>query len=407
MIQKILSKKIFKDAAWYTIANIVIQVSSLVGVLFVSRYLGPTNLGLYSFVQNLVAVFVTILSSMDIYANWHIVQSSNFYYELVKYTKQKAVLTSGVLVLFVVFNILTLPKDVFLLSLLLIVPIVSNVFASFVFVLQHENKTKFIASAMIVSALVILGLKVAAVLAQQPLGVFVAINSLDGIILILLSTVYLYKREDKGEKYKIQIGDFKQLFSASIFPFLYMVTWLAVVRVDQFFIPVYFNAYTLGVYAAAVKVIEMTNVLVVIMQSLIIPRVAQLQHPDKNLSKTHISIYLYGVFGFLSAGAIYILAPFIVPVLFGSSYQETVQILQVYAWSIPGLFISYLFAVIAMSKKSYKEMAFISSSVAVLAVVLSFFAARSGNILLVASVSVIVYTAAALISYIRWRKGFL
>lgn len=406
-MKKLLKKRIVQDAFFYTATNVIVQLSSLVGVLFVSRYLGPTNLGLYSFAQNYIAAFVTILSGLDVYAHWHIAKSTDYYTELILYTKQKIVLTCFVILFFLTFSFTSLPSDVFLLSLLLVFPIVMSAFSGFVFMLQYQNNTKLITSAMISSALLILFLKLMAVYLKLSLAAFVAINSFDGFIITALCIYSIVNKEKKIPKQKLHISGFLKLFKASFFPLIYILTWFVVVRVDQFFVPVYFNAYTLGVYSAAVKVIEMTNVLIVIMQSLIVPRVTLLQNPTEDIKRTNISVYIYGILGIFSSVAICMLAPFVTKILFGPSFSDTIKILQVYAWSIPGLFISYLFAVIAMSKKSYKSLAYISTILSVFAVTASFFAAKSGSIISVAFVSVVVYTSSAVIFYITWRKGFL
>jgi O-antigen/teichoic acid export membrane protein len=406
-MKELLQKRIFKDAFLYSITNVVVQASSLLGVLFVSRYLGPTNLGLYSFVQNYIAAFVTILSGIDIYAHWHIVQAKNQYSEMVLYTKQKAVLTSIVIVVFVALSYFTLPSDIFALSLLLIIPLCTSIFSAYIFVLQYQNKTKLITTAMMASAILILGLKLLAVVCSLSLSYFVAINSLDGILLAILCVLALSNSKPEYTKQKLQLSGFRTLLTVSFFPIIYICSWFVVTRVDQFFVPLYFNAYTLGTYSAAVKVIEMTNVLIVIMQSLIIPRVLSLQDPARDSKRTHLSVYIYGGLGVATSGLITIFAPLITHILFGLEYTDTIAILRVYAWSIPGLFVNYLFVVIALSKKSYKLLAGVSISLAVVATTLSWYAAESGNVLLVASVSVLVYTISACTLYITWRKGIL
>ena len=405
-LKNLFKKRIIQDTLWYSATNVIIQISSLIGVLFVSRYLGPTNLGLYSFLQNYLAFFVTIFSGLDIYANWHIVQSKDYYSELIKYTKIKTRITLFLLVLFGVFSYITLPSDLFPLSLLFVIPVATSIFSSYVFILQYQNSTKRIAGTMMVSSLLLVVAKLVAVYYKLSLFAFVAINSLDGMLVVLVCVYYLTQKNN-APKISLTKKDFTDLFSASFFPLVYVFFWFVVVRIDQFFIPIYFNARELGLYSSAVKVIEMTNVLIVIMQAILLPRVALLHSPITDKDKTHLSIYLYSFFGIVSSVSIYLLAPFIVITLFGPDFTDAISILRVYAWSIPGLFISYLFSVIAMSKRSYKVLAHTSVFLALTAGLLSYFTAQSGDVLLVASVSVFIYTLSALLFYILWRRGIL
>lgn len=403
-MKQFFQKRIVKDATMYISTNAIIQASSFIGVLIVSRYLGPTNIGIYSFVQNYIAAFVTIISGFDVYANWSIVHSKNFYHELIKYTKLKSIIIVALTIPFIFLSFLVLPRAIFLLSLLLILPILTNIFSSFIFVLQYQNKVKLVTVAMTVSAVFLLLLKIIAVLLKLPLGFFIAINAFDGVILSAFCVYYMQTRQKVTDVHKVTFNDFLKLCSLSFFPVAYVCATFIFVRVDQFFVPLYFNAYRLGVYSVAVKVVEMSNIIAVILQALVIPRVFLLQNPDKDRVLTHTVALAYLFFGLITACGIYVLAPHLTQTLFGSSYNDAIGILKIYAWSIPGLFVSNFFAVIAMSRRSFKQLALMSIFLASLAVVLSFFAAKIGSITLVASVSVFVYTTSAVMFYIAWRQ---
>lgn len=408
MLQNFLKRRIVKDAFLYSVSQFLIQLSSLLGILLVSRYLGPTNLGVYSFAQNYLAAFITVVSGMDIYANWSCVQGEKYYESLTKYTKIKASIMFVIIFFFLVFSFLSLPKAIFVYSLLLVLPMVTSIFSSYVFVLQYKNKSELLAKVTTISALVLLVAKVLAVYVQAPLYIFIAINSLDGGFVCAVSYFYIF-RNNKNNNYDTSVSfeDYKKIAAVSILPVIYVVTWFVLVRIDQFLIPAYFSAYSLGIYSAAVKVTEMTNVLIVILQSLIVPRVFLLQSPEKDMKRTHLSLLVYVTLGVLSAGLICVFAPRIVTMLFGKEYAEAVPLLRVYAWTIPGLFASYFFGVIAMSKQTYKELALVSSILAVFSVLLSLLAATFGSVLLVALVSVIVYNFSACIFYVSWRLGRL
>jgi O-antigen/teichoic acid export membrane protein len=404
MIRQFLQRKIVRDASWYTVANAIVQISSLIGVLFVSRYLGPTNLGLYAFVQNVTAVFVTVLASMDIYANWHIVSNTEKEKELSIYTYQKLYIAIMLCIILGVFSFLFLPRDVSILTLSLCIPILTSVFSSYIFIAQHKSNARLVAVGIGASALLLLILKLGAVFAGSSLQYFVIINSLDGILLTLLCVLAYKKQEGQAFfRYKPKKQDFIHLAQGSFFPLLYLLFWFVVVRLDQFLVPLYFNAFSLGVYSSAVKVIEMTNVIIVIMQALIIPRIVQINNPETGLRSMHIAIALYLCAGLGTAVAIFVLAPFVVEILFGQDFIQTVSILRVYAWSIPGLFVSYLFSVVFMSQKNFKLLALHAAFFAIVTSTLLMFVFIKKGIVATASVSIIVYTASACVYYILWR----
>jgi O-antigen/teichoic acid export membrane protein len=231
---------------------------------------------------------------------------------------------------------------------------------------------------------------------------------LDGLLLVILATYYIFIIKGSLVKsQKIKRQSFTKLIKNSVYGVIYISFWYLVTRADQFVIPVYFNAYSLGVYSAAVKVIEMSNVLIVILQLLVLPRIISILGEDSGSRKMHITIAIYLIAGVLAAGMVQMLAPVLVGILFGSAFVETISILRVYAWSIPGLFVSYLFSVVAMANSTIKPLAVHSVLTAVVMLAGLFYVADKGNMLAVASVSVIVYTISATTLYIMWRKKYI
>lgn len=50
LLKRISEMSIIHQFSWYTFGQIFVQLFSFLGVIITARYLGPTNLGLYSFV---------------------------------------------------------------------------------------------------------------------------------------------------------------------------------------------------------------------------------------------------------------------------------------------------------------------------------------------------------------------
>lgn len=407
MIKSFFKRKIVKDGVLYTSANIVVQLSSLIGVLFVSRYLGPTNIGIYSFLQNYVAGFLTVFMGIDMYVNWQIVKSQDVRAGLHHYIRQKASILLPLLALGILLSYLILPSDIVRFLPLLCIPVITSIFTSSVFILQYQNKAKFVTLAMISSSILLLLFKVTAVLTEQSFIVFVAINSLDGLILIALCSYYILANKKDGKKIPKSPLRLVDLIVSAKYFIIYICFWYIVTRADQFFVPAYFDAYSLGVYTSAVKVVEMSNVLIIILQSIILPRMAYIESEKGATKRMHMTLALYAALGLAAALSIQILAPFIVSVLFGAEFIATAGILKVYAWSIPGLFVSYLFTLVAMSNNTIRSLAVHSVFTSAGTILLLMFLSQSKNILYIAWASVAVYTMSALALYIMWRKKYI
>ena len=406
IIQKIKRKRVVRDAFWYTLANIVMQLSSLLGVLFVSRYLGPVNVGLYSFIQNYIAIFTTFLVALDTYAQWSLVKENDPISALYKYIKIKTIVTVFIIFVLVGISVFVLPPDLLQYLFIMLIPFFTSIFAPFIFVLQYQNQSKRVAIGMILSSIFLVMGKIGAVFAEAPLSVFILINSLDGIVLTILC-VYYVSSQNKTVTQKIRVSDFINLGKNAVYPLIYLCTWYIVIKADQFFVPLYFDARSLGIYSSAVKVVEMSNVLVVIAQSLIIPRMVQISHPETDTKKMHYTILLYLGLGACATMMIELFAPLAVKILFGPQFTETTAVLRVYALSIPGLFVSYLFVAVALSKQNFKNLSIFSSVLTIITLGLLYFASRLDSLLAFAYVSVFIYTAGAFVSYVLWRNKYI
>ena len=405
-------KAIFSETVWYTIANFYVQITSLLRVIFVSRYLGPTNIGIYSFVQNYIAVFVTVITAIDIYINWEIVSKENKKQELIRFTKIKAYITAPLLFFLIIFANIFLPKDVFLLTLILCLPLCTSVFSGFVFLAQYNKLAKLYSIGLILSSSILLLFKVLAITNNADLRMFIFINSLDGLLLATLCTVYLLSGYYKNSKEnlnnsKITFKDIFETLKSSRWTFSYIVLWFFVLKADQFFVPVYFNAESLGLYASSVKVVEMANILIVIMQAVLIPRIAKISNVENIASRKilHKVMWVYLSIGLISALFVSFFSDLIIYFLFGTSFSGTAEILRVYAWSIPPLFVSYLFSIIFMHRKNFKLLAAQAFFVCFLNVTLLYAISSYRNIYYLAYVSVFVYSISAFVYYLLWRKN--
>ena len=117
-IERLKNRSIVKEFSWHTFSAIVTQLFAFVSIIFVSRYLGPTNLGLFAFVQNYLAIFVTILGGMDFYFTYHIAKSHNHVKDVFVYFVQKTQIAIILFVFGAVLSFIFLPKDVFILSII-------------------------------------------------------------------------------------------------------------------------------------------------------------------------------------------------------------------------------------------------------------------------------------------------
>jgi O-antigen/teichoic acid export membrane protein len=137
-----------------------------------------------------------------------------------------------------------------------------------------------------------------------------------------------------------------------------LVLWQLIARIDQLVIATFSNAYSLGLYAAAVRIAEVPNVFSGILYTALVSRIAILEKGGKESSGKDFKkmFLLYFVLGsFFAIGEI-ITAPLLVHILYGQKFIEAVPILRAYALSIPGSFIlTYSFSVYGVRNKQEQQ----------------------------------------------------
>lgn len=406
MLKKVLKKKIVKDAAFLSASHLVVQLCGLCGSLLTFRYLGPSNIGVTAFLQNYLTLFVTLFSGIDLYANWKIAASSRWGKKVAEYTLFKFVLVFLASILFLVTAKLFFPEDIFLLSGISLIPLFASIFGPYVFLIQFQNKIKLQSIAMVTSAVLLLLLKCLAVYFHLSLIYFIFITSLDGILLAVAAYFSLRRFTDSVNLMSAYYEGVL-ILKRSVFSVLYVYSWFFIIKIDQLFLPLFLSIDKLGLYSSAVKVTELANVFVVLLQSLLVPRVASLYEGKDSYRNMIVGLSVYFSFSVCISFLLSFFSPVWIFLLFGDKFQASSAILTVYAWTLPGIFITNFLSVLAFSKRKYRLLAFTGMGLLCLSAPLTYFAAHSGNVLFIAGVSVFIYSLSAVTLLVLWKKKML
>ncbi len=406
-IKSILIRPIFKELSWYTFAQVFIQGASFLSVIIVSRYLGPTNLGVYSFVINYVGAFLTVIGGMDFYFTWELAKSENQQEDLKEYIGHKFNVYVILSVLGLVSAWYILPKDVaIMVSIMLVTVCLQSLNAFFIYAVV-KNKAKLVAVVQMSSAWLLLIVKISLVLLKAPLVWFVAVSSVDLILSgIIFATYFLMMPE-----WRKSLSSFRLPTFASSFAFLFsirlsiasLVFWQLLLRVDQLILATISNAYNLGIYSAAVKISDVPNFLAGILSMALTSRISNISQQNtiesrKNLKR--IMLYYTGV-GVIISAVFLVFAPLAVHILYGSRFIESVPVLRAYSLSIPGMFLISFFTSMYGARDRYHHQVAIFSVALIVNVLLVYALTPLYGLAGTASATVIAYTFAALLFYIN------
>jgi PST family polysaccharide transporter len=184
-----------KEISMYGSSQIIIQGSSFLAITMVSRYLGPTNLGLYSFAQSYMSTSLVIIGGFDFFYSWQLAKSNDRHNVVKNYLLQKLSVMAIILTPAIVFAYISFPTDVFYLSLSTFIPIIFYPFTAFWTYAQIDKRAKLVSIAGSVAALLSLIIKVVLVYLHAPLIAFAFMAGFDLVIgSVLVAIVFLSTR---------------------------------------------------------------------------------------------------------------------------------------------------------------------------------------------------------------------
>ena len=442
-LKKINELPIFREFKLYTFSNVFQQVASFVSILFVSRYLGPNNLGLYSFVQNYGILYITIIAGSDYYYMWSLARSEDKAATLRDYLVAKLYLSVLLTTLAVSIAYLTLPHDVFVLIGIFMAPLFLHSLLAFHLYALHEKRAKLVSFIQSITVTCSILLKLLLVYIQAPLAYFVATAAVDVFMSGIFFFLYFVYIDDKNSFFDFKSFKFIQSIQKSAIFFwniklsiVAVFLWQLLLRADQLilgalaqfntllhvllgkyessllvekvlnkyqsFVDVNNSAtYMMGIYSAAIKIAEVPNVLAGVIYLVLISRMTKMVDADNEQSKSKLKkiFYLYIALGLVMAIFIILVAPLATHIIYGEKFIGVADVLRVYALSIPAMYaLYYYFSVFgAEGRHRLQVIVFLSSLFINILLVLTL--TPLYGLMGTASATVVAYTLAAIIFY--------
>jgi polysaccharide transporter, PST family len=332
------AQKIIVNIGWLSIDRILrLGVGVFISV-WVARYLGPEQFGLWSY----AIAFVSLFSAFATLGLDSIVVR-----DLVRDPSSKEETLGTAFVLKLIGGIVTL-----LLSMSSIFFIHSNletywlvgilafgtVFLAFDtvdFWFQSQVKSKYTVYAKNAAFIVASAIKIALVLLHMPLISFVLVGLLE-VILGALGMIMVYRHNhEKLWSWRFSYIRAKELMQSSWLLILSGLVIIIYMRIDQIMIGQILGEKSVGIYSAAVKLSEAWYFLPIAIVSSVFPSIVESKNKDEILYKQRIQRLLTTmvILACLIAIPITFLSKFIIVFLYGEKFIEASSSLIILAWT--------------------------------------------------------------------------
>lgn len=358
-------RKYFKNTGWMMLAKILSLIISFVTTIFIARKLGPENYGQLSYAISFVGLF-SFIATMGL--------DQVLFRDLVKYPDKKNKYLGSAFIIRMVAAFLAIAAclivAIFLsnndVSEILIFIIAStfifNAFQIINYEFQAIAQAKYPSIVSLIIVIILNILKLIIIATGKGVIYLAFILLLESILYAgFYILIYKWKLKKRMLDWKFDkttslnlIRDSWPMIFASAFALIYA-------RIDQVMIKNMIDTSSVGIYDAAVRVSEAWYFVPGIIISSLFPAIVN-SRERKDIYRERLKklLILLVSLSVIVALAVSIFAPFIIKILYGSEFMDSVNILKIYIWSgvwfsIGMLVTSYLVA------ENFRKILFFSS----------------------------------------------
>lgn len=329
--------KYFANTSWLFFERIIRIIISFVVVIYVVRYLGPKDFGLYSYVLSFTWLFISISTlGLETISVREIVKKPKKKDEIVGTVFSLRFLGSISAILLIVVTLL-LSHEKLSTSVLILIASSAFIFQSFSAIEYYFRamvKAKYNVYALSASVIFSSALKVILILVEAPLIYFIAAFTFEYFVLAI-GLVLVYK----ANSYKILNWNYSKIFAKSIL----MDSWplalsgiavMIYMKIDQVMIKHIISEESVGFYAAAVRLCESWYFIPVTLCNSIFPAIVNAKNVSEEFYNNRMQ-KLYDLLAWLAIGIavpVTFLSEEIIYLLFGSEFTPAATVLTIYIW---------------------------------------------------------------------------
>jgi O-antigen/teichoic acid export membrane protein len=348
-------QQIVGNSGWLLLDRVVRSGVAFIIIIWLARYLGPQQFGVFNYVLAFVAICNALATfGLEDIVVRELVHSPSGRDEILGTAFVLKLLGGGISFITAITVIGWLrPGDD---SMLLLVGVAAA--GSFFLALDVVDywfrsavQSKYTVIARIISAIILNLSKVGLILFKAPVLAFIIATFLEVALAGVLLVVMYRMRAGKVTAWKATRVRAASLLKSSWPLFFSVMVVMIYLKIDQVMIGEILGEQEVGIYSAAVRLVEMWYIVPAIIVSSIFPALYKLKidNPERYLQRIQQFLDFMVIVSVVAGILILIIAEQLVVLIYGSEYRGAVGVLQVYIWSSVFVFLiiatsSYLIA---------------------------------------------------------------
>ena len=328
-------KKYVANTGWLFFERIIgMALSFFVGV-YVARYLGPSNFGLFSYAASFVGLFTVIAAlGLDNIVVRELVKDEKRRDELLGTTFVLKIIGSILMLIIILVTVRFTNNDNFT-NLLIFIIATGTIFQSFNVIncyFQAKVLSKYMVYAQMFSTILCSVIKLLLIHFNMGLIYFAMVTLLQSIILVSGFIAMYMKQKLNLVNWRLNFDLAKGLLKDSWPLMLSGIAISIYMKIDQVMIKNMLDAKAVGNYAVAVKLTEVWYFIPVLINSSFFPAIINAKKIDEKLYYERFQ-KLYDLMVWSAIGIslpIMLLSNNIIKLLFGIQYQEAAGVLRIY-----------------------------------------------------------------------------
>jgi O-antigen/teichoic acid export membrane protein len=329
----------FVNTSWLFAEQCIRMGLGLIVSIWVARYLGPEQFGIFNYVVAFVAMFsVTAKLGLDNVVIRELINnpnSNNIYLGTAFWLKVGAAFfTFSFIEIFSLF--FAHNHSIKLFITIISLGIFFQSFEVIEYYFSSQVNSKFISICKLTQLLFSTLIKIALILSNSALLWFIVLILIDQITLSCALYVVYKKQQRTSFYYNFDLKTARSLLRNSWPILISSILVVAHLKVDQIMIKQLLTAQDLGIYSAALRISEIWYFIPIVISYSLFPAIVSAKKIDDELycSRLQLLITFMTWLGLFIAVTITFSSKLLVPFLYGEAYKNAGHILAVQIWMI-------------------------------------------------------------------------